>query len=790
MFKLNLKIALRNLWRNKTSSFINVIGLAIGLAACLMLLLYVSYEWNFDKGFKGANQVYQVMTNFKDENGKVSGTGDVTGNAIAGSIKNDYPGIEAVSRLGFGGDGLIANGRNSFKKPSKFADPDLLKIYKYEFIEGSPLNALNEPKSVVLTERMAKLLFPNEKALNKGVRYNDAQDLKVTGVIKNPPSNTSNSFEFLMPWSFYESLFDWVKEPSWTNFNWQTLVRISEKADVETINAEMKGLMNQHQTYANAEAFLFPLSDKHLFGKFENGKSVGGDIDRIYLFLGLALGLLLIACINFMNMATAKSEKRAKEVGIKKTIGANRTSLIVQFLTEAMLLTFMSVIIAITLVELLLPAFNNILHIQLDASYLKGGYWLGILAIVLFTGLLSGSYPALYLSSFNPVQTLKRKATRAKRVPVNLRQVLVVVQFCFALLLIIATLVIYQQLSYIKNRPVGYKIDQLVEMSQEGKLLNKYDLFKASLLKSGAVTEMCQSSRSISNDGSSFGGFEWPGMAEREKQISFNQIATTYDFIKTNGIKLISGRDFSKDFASDTAGVLLNSSAVKVMNLKNPVGTKVKYHGQNVTVIGVFEDFIWGSPFYRERPMVVAYNKDWSGNITMRLNSNHSLNENISTIERITKEINPAYPVELKFINDLYADKLQGEKTLGFLSNIFGGLSIFISCLGLFGLAAYSAEQRTKEFGVRKVLGASMMNLMQLLSLSFMKTVLVSIVVAIPLSYYLMEKWLMKFEFHITISWWIIAAAASGTLMIALMTVSYQAYKSAAANPVEALKYE
>lgn len=790
MFKLNLKIALRNLWRNKTSSFINVIGLAIGLSACLMLLLYVSYEWNFDKGFKGAGQVYQVLTNTLDENGKVKGTGDLTGNAIAGVIKEEIPDVVAVSRLGYGGKALIANGTNSFKKESKFADPDFLKIYSYEFISGDPKTALNDPKSVVLTVCMAKLLFPNEDALNKTVRFGDATDLKVTGIIKNPAPNTSNSFEFLMPWSFYETLFDWAKEPAWTNFNWQTLVRVNETADIGQINAKMKGIMNQHQKYLNAESFLFPLSDKHLFGKFENGKSVGGDIDRIYLFLGLAFGILLIACINFMNMATAKSEKRAKEVGIKKTIGANRASLIVQFLTEAMLLTAISIVIAIILIELLLPTFNSLLHIGLNASYLKGGYWLGILAIVLFTGLLSGSYPALYLSSFDPIQTLKRTSARTKGIPVNLRQVLVVVQFCFALLLITATLVIYRQLNFIKNRPVGYDVNQLVEMPQEGQLEGKFDLLKSKLLKSGAVTAMCQSSMSITQSGSSFWDFGWPGMSESDKRITFNQIATTYDFVKTNGIKLIAGRDFSKDHASDTAGVLLNRSAVKIMGLKDPVGTRVVYHGVNSTVVGVFDDFIWGSPFYTDGPMVIAYNKNWSGNITMRFNPKNSLNENIATIENVTKDLNPAYPVELRFVNELYAKKLQGEKTLGILSNIFGGLAIFISCLGLFGLAAYSAEQRTKEFGVRKVLGASMMNLMQLLSLSFIKMIVVSIVIALPLSAYLMDKWLMKFEFHTGISWWMMSAAAIGTLLIALVTVSFQAYKSAKANPVDALKYE
>ena len=721
MFRLNFKIALRNLWRNKTSSIINVVGLAIGLASCLMLLLYVNYEWSFDKQFKGSPQVYQVMTNVYDGAGKITGTGDATGNTISEAIKTKIPEVVATSRIGYGGQSLIANGENSFKKDAKFADPDILKIYSYEFINGDPKTALNQPGSIILTAQTAKLLFGTTDVLNQMVKYDNKSSLKVTGVIKDLPINSSNRFDFLLPWSYYETLFSWAKEPSWTNFNWQTLVKVNENADLEQINSKIKGLFNENTKSMKAEIFLFRLADKHLYGKFVNGKSVGGDIERIYLFIGLAFGILLIACINFMNMATAKSERRAKEVGIKKTIGASKGSLIMQFLTESMVLTILSVLIAVVIVETMLPTFNNLLNIQLIISYSNAKYWMGILAIVFVTGLLAGSYPALYLSSFNPIQTLKKKITRSKRIPIGLRQILVIGQFCFAIMLIIATLVIYKQVQFVKNRPVGYDINLLAEMQQDGELYNKFELFKSELLKTGAVTAVNQSSASLSHDGSNFWNFKWPGMAEADKEIVFNQIATTYDFIKTNGIKMVAGRDFSKDFASDTAAVLLSNNAVKIMNLKNPVGTMVTYHGNNVKVVGVFKDFIWGSPYYTDRPMVVAFNKGWSGSITMRLNPDNSLTKNIELIAEVSKRINPSYPADIKFVNSLYAEKLQSEKVLGILSNLFGGLAIFISCMGLFGLAAYSAEQRTKEFGVRRVLGASVGSIMNLLSVSFMK---------------------------------------------------------------------
>jgi putative ABC transport system permease protein len=428
MFKLHLKIALRNLWMHSTSSVINVIGLAIGLASCLMLMLYVSYEWNYDKQSKDSKNVYQVMMNFEEANGTIGGTGSDTGNEIAQTIKEEIPEVEVAARIGYGGQSLIANGNNSFKKEAKFADPGLLKIYNYEFVAGNPETALSTPNSVVITEETAGLLFPGGDALNQSLRYNDKADLKVTGVIKNLPHNSSNRFDLLMPWSFYETLFDWVKEPSWGNFNWQTLVRVSDRADIPLINQKLKGMVKKHDPQSRAQAFLFRLSDRHLFGKFVNGKSVGGDVERIYLFVALALGILLIACVNFMNMATAKSERRAKEVAVKKTIGASRGSLIGQFLTESMLLTAISVVIAVVLVEILLPAFNNLLQIKLSVTYSNAWSWAGILAIILVTGLLAGSYPALYLSSFNPVKTLKPKARRSYALPVNLRQVLVL--FC------------------------------------------------------------------------------------------------------------------------------------------------------------------------------------------------------------------------------------------------------------------------------------------------------------------------------------------------------------------------
>lgn len=787
MFKLNFKIALRNLWKNKTSSLINICGLGIGLTACMLLLIYVFYEWNFDKQDKNYESVYQVMANFEGVNGEVKGTIPQSGNMIGPFLRQQYPAVTAMARTGWPGDFLIANGTKSFKRKGRFADAEILQVFDYSFIYGNPKTALNAPGNVVITESTAKLLFGTSDVLNRAVRFENKRELKITGVIKDIPGNASVFLDYLMPWSLYEQEQQWVKKNAWSNYNWTTFIRLNSAASVEQINKEIKGVIKKNNQHALESPFLFPFSKLHLYGNFVKGISSGGGIEQVRLFMGLAMGVLLIACINFMNMATAKSERRAKEVGIKKTIGASRTSLISQFLMESLILTFCSGILAIVGVELLLPAFSRLLGIELGIIYTNPYLWLSLSAVIIITGVIAGSYPAFYLSSFDPVQVLSKKKSKYG---ISFRQVLVIAQFSFAVILIISTIVIYEQIQYIKNRPVGYDVDQLAEISQDGLLENKFDLLKEELLKSGAVTSLYQSNGSISRDGTSTKDLKWEGMTETDKQISFNIIASTYDFIKTTGVKLIAGRDLSKEFASDTTAVLLSNTAVKQMNLKNPVGKVIELQRTKCTIVGVFQDFIWGSPFYSGQPMIVGYNKEWTGNITMRLNPLNSIAANVTAIERITKELNPAYPVEIKFVNQLYAEKLKSQQILGVLSNLFGGLAIFISCMGLFGLSAYSAEQRTKEIGVRKVLGASVLSVVQLLSLSFLKLVMIAIIIAVPVADYLMNKWLTGFEFHTNISWIIILTVALGTIGIALFTVSFQAYRAARTNPADALKYQ
>ncbi|WP_276088076.1 ABC transporter permease [Pedobacter sp. JY14-1] len=790
MFKLNLKIALRNLWKSKTASIINIAGLSIGISACLLLLLYVSYELNYDRQYKDVDKIYQVMTNFQDASGKITSTGTSPGNGIAMAIREKVPEIDAITRIAGGNETLIANRDQSFKRVNLFADPEILKVFGYDFIAGNPDKALNAPNAIILTEETAKLLFGTTDVLSKTVRYADSHDFIVTGVIKDIPANVYLRFDFLMPWSFYTTIDDEARNPGWGNFSFLAMAKVNNPAKLDDINAKVGKLFNENYKDQKNQNFLFPIADLHLHGEFLNGKSVGGDISRVRLFIALAIGILAIACINFMNMATAKSERRAKEVGIKKTIGATRFSLMIQFLTESMIMAFAALLIAIAVVEVSLPAFNDLLDLQLRIDYTDTGYWLVLTTVVLSAGFFSGLYPALFLSSFNPVQNLKRAATRTRPLPINLRQVLVVVQFCFTIILVIATLVIYQQIQFAKDRPVGYGIDLLAEMPQDGELYGKFEVFKDQLIKSGAVTSVNQSSRSMTNVSNWFYGFKWPGMEKQGEEIVFNRLETAYDLVNTTKMQLLAGRDFSRNFASDTAGILLSASAVKAMKLKDPIGTKVTLFDRQLTVIGVFKDFLWNSPFHSGRPMVINFNKAQGGNIKMRLNPANSLSRNIELISGLTKAINPKYPVQINFADELYARKLKSEKVLGILANIFGGIAMFISCMGLYGLVAYSAEQRTKEFGVRRVLGASVGSLMNLLSWSFLKMVAIAAIIGVPLACYIMNRWLTTFEFRTNISWLLIVASVAGTALISLFTVSYQAYRAANADPVKALKYE
>ncbi len=792
MFRLHLKIAFRSLLKHKTASLINISGLAIGLAASLLLLLYVEYQWSYDKQFGNTENTYHLMVNFYGADKSITGTGVQVPNVLPAALKEETPEIEHISRVLWASRRLLANGQNSFKVESRYADPDLLEIFKFDYLSGNPDKAFDDPNSIVLTESTAIKLFGSADVLNKTLRFENLANLKVTAVIKDLPPNFTYGFEALTPWKLYENLNQWPADPNWGNYSYFTLLTLKPGTATAAVNEKIKNTIARHTGTKTIEAapFIYPMERYHLYGHFVNGVDDGGQIEQVRIFIILALGILAIACINFMNLSTARSQKRAKEVGIRKTIGASRGSLVMQFLMESFVLTIFSVVVAIVLVELLLPAFNGLLNTKLQMDYSSPLNWLSVAGLILFTGLAAGSYPAFFLSGFNPVQVLKKTGSFKNRFSLSLRQALVITQFSFAIVLIVATLILYQQLQHLKSRPLGYQTNALVQIPHEGNLYPKFDLFKERILNSGAVTALTQSSGSIAFQNSNVNGLEWKGMAEADKKVSFDYIQTAHDFLKTNNIRLLAGRDFSAGRASDSSAVMLNETAVKRMGLKNPLTEQIVLNGQKRPVVGIFADVLWDEPTRAQHPMVIAFNAGNSDYITMRLNTARGTQENLSQIRRIAKEINPDFPVEITFVDSLVAEKVEHEQMLSVISNLFAGLCIFVSCLGLFGLSAFSAEQRTKEIGVRKVLGASITGIMTLLSVSFVKTVLIAMLLAMPVGYLVMDNWLMQFDYRIAIGPSIFIITGLATMTIAMVTVSWQAWRAAKSNPVDALKYE
>ena len=789
MFRNYVKIAIRNLLRQKAFSIINISGLAIGMASAVLILLWIQNEVSHDRFHEKRDRIYTL--NNRDRFNGEYWAWNSTPKMLGPTIKADYPDVEDVVRTS-GTGFLFSYGEKRLNATGNFTDPGFLNMFSFPLLKGSAGSALVGNNNIVVTEKLAKKLFGNDDPMGKIVRIDSADHFTVTGLLKDLPNNTVFNFEYLLPWSYMTKL-GW-SDSSWGNNSVQTYVLLKPNVSQAAFDEKIKNITINHTSgegKSTTQVFSYLFRDTWLFGKSENGKYVGGRIETVRLFAIIAAFILLIACINFMNLSTARSEKRAKEVGIRKVVGAPKSSLVGQFLGESVLVSLLAGILAVGIVQISLPGFNALVERELSIPYGNALFWLTGLLFVLLTGIIAGSYPAFFLSSYKPVKVLKGtfKAAHALVTP---RKILVVLQFTFAIVLIICTIIISRQIDHAESRDAGYDRSQLVYMSIQGNMDKHYDAIKNDLIGSGAAVAVTKSMSPITQRWSDSWGFSWEGSTEEDKKADFIRMASDADFEKTMGIKIIEGRDINiKEYPGDSTAVLLNETAVKAMRLKDPLGKIIREEGgRNWQVVGVLKDFIFESPFQKVEKLMVNGPAAWFNVIHFKLNKNRSVADNLALAESVFKKYNPEYPFDYKFADEAYAKKFDNQKRTGRLAALFAGLTIFISCLGLFGLAAYMAQNRIKEIGVRRVLGASVNNITTLLSVDFLKLVVIALVIASPAAWWAMNAWLKDFEYRVAIEWWVFAAAGILSVFIALLTVGYQAVKAALTNPVKNLRTE
>ncbi|AXT19100.1 FtsX-like permease family protein [Flavobacteriaceae bacterium AU392] len=800
MIKNYIKIAWRNLLKNKVYSFINISGLAIGMAATMLIGLWIFDELSYNNYFKDKATIAQVLQN-ETNNGETD-TGPAIPRPLEFALRENYNDDFKHIVMSSWEDPRYLSYKevniNRLGFSMQEAAPDLLNL---EIVEGVR-DGLEEKNSIMLSVSTAKSLFGDDSAVGKIIKVNNQSDVVVTGVYKDIPENNSFSdMDYLMPWEHYIDR-GWINaaKDAWGNSSFQMFVQINENTTMEAVTSkiiDVKKVGDPGEAQFNPEMFLAPMEDWYLRDNFENGVQSGGRIENVWLFGIIGLFVLLLACINFINLSTARSEKRATEVGIRKSIGSQRGQLIFQFLSESFLIVVLSFILALGIVLLFLNGFNNLASKSIVFPWTNPIFWLISILFVIITAILAGSYPALYLSSFNPVTVLKGtfKAGRYSSLP---RKVLVVSQFTISIALIIGTLVVMNQIQFSKDRPTGYDKEGLIQIPVlSSQFIGKHETMRNQFIASGGAIKMTTMSSPTTDVWSNRSGYTWEGKP-KGFQEDFAHTSVNYDFIETLGLKLIAGRGFSREFATDSTAVILNETAVKYMGIQNPVGKYIRDSDPNDPrpepphkIIGVVEDMIVQSPYSPVKQALYAFDINQSISFyNLRLNPDNSISQNIGIIESVFKKNFPDTPFSFQFVDEQYGKKFRSEERIASLAKVFTALAIFISCLGLFGLASFVAEQRTKEIGVRKVLGASISQLWVLLSKDFITLVVIALLIASPIAYYIMGQWLQKFSYRTSVTIDVFAIACFGALIITLITVSFQAIKAAISNPVKSLRTE
>jgi len=789
MFKNYFKTAFRNLWKNKTYSFLNVFGLAVGIACAGLIFLWVEDEWSYNHNNTRKDQLYQVLENQAYE-GKTY-TFAATPGLLAPVMKDELPGIKNTCRLTWNQYTLFGLGEKTIYERGFYADSSLFSMFTVTFVQGNKENAFQQLHSLVISEKMAKKFFGDQSdILGKTLKVDNKEEYVINGVFKDLPDNTTIRFDWLAPFKIYHDQNSWLNE--WGNNGIQTFVELDEKTDVVALNKKLDGYIKSKDTSATAQPFLFGMNEWRLYNKFEEGKQAGGRIQYVRMFSIIAWIILLIACINFMNLATARSEKRAKEVGVRKVLGAGKKILVAQFIGEAMVMAFISLLFAIAIIYFVLPAFNLLVEKKLIIGLENPAHILSLVLIGLVCGLVAGSYPSLYLSSFNPIWVFKGLNIKGSGAA-YIRKGLVVVQFTISIVLIISTIIVYSQIQHIKNRDLGYNKENVIQTGLRGEMKNNFGVIKNQLLASGYVENAAMSNLNQLYMGSSTGDFSWKGK-DPSKKILVTQDIISPEYISTMGIKISKGRDFYPDSKSDSLNLIVNETLAKLIakDTRNDdvTGSILRRDSVNYTIIGVVKDFVFDDMYGKSDPLVFQCYPEYFGYMYVRLKENANTEKAIPKIESIIKSSNPGYPFNYIFVDDEFDRQFKSEMLIGKLSRIFALLAIVITCLGLFGLAAYTAERRTKEIGIRKVLGASIPGITSLLSKDFLKLVIISSVISFPLAWWFLHKWLQNYAYRTQINWWVFIVAAALALFIALFTISFQAIKAALANPVKSLRTE
>jgi putative ABC transport system permease protein len=794
MLKNYFKTAWRNLLRSKGYSGINIGGLAAGMAVAVAIGLWVYDELSFNKYFGNFDRIAQVWqhANFNGEVASQTANPAQMGPEIKSKYGSDF---KYVVQASWPGSYLLTVGNKSLSQPGIYFDADAPEMLSLKMVKGSR-QGLKDPHSILLSESAAESLFGREDPMNKTIKFDRQDVVKVTGVYEDFPDNTTfRDVKVMMPWELWLIQNPWAKtldDPWSSNFS-QTFVQIADNTTMADVSKKIRNVkldrVSPEEKRYQWQVFLHPMSKWNLYNEFKKGINTGGNIRYLWLFSAIGIFVLVLACINFMNLSTARSEKRAREVGIRKAIGSLRWQITRQFFVESYMVVFFAFIVAIAVVALLLPMFNNVAGKKMEMPWGNAMFWSLCLVFIALTGLLAGSYPALYLSSFQPLKVLKGTFKAGKNAAIP-RRVLVVLQFTVSVILIIGTIIVYQQIQHAKERPIGYQRNNLITVGMAREVKQHFDAVTSELKSSGAIEEVAASVSPLTGVWNTNGGFEWEGK-DPNLAIDFPNNAVTYDFGKTVRWTIKDGRDFSREFATDSLAFIINESAAKFLGFENPVGKILKWDDQSFTIIAVIKDIMQESPFYPVRPTLYHIGRyDNMNNLIVKLNPDRSVAASIKSIEGVLKKYSPDVPFSYKFVDEEFGAKFIAEERIAKLSLYFAVLAIFISCLGLFGMASFVAEQRTKELGIRKVLGASVSNLWRLLSTEFIVLVLLSCIIATPIAWYYLNGWLSNYDYRVDISWIVFVMAAVIALLITLLTVSFQAIKAAMMNPVKSLRTE